>query len=597
MTTKIINRILTKNNVMMKKILNGLLTIAAIVAMTTVSCQNEESFDTGIDPGTIVEAQFQPVIPASATSLSSGNGGTGNVDDASYDLRYILEVWSDDGVTCEFRDTAIATGYATSVDFSVHLPAAEYKFVFWADFVTKGSKADLTYNTGKTGGLKDIEWTASAYYSISDDLRDAYYAVENVDLTSGNVNGNVTLKRPFGKLRVLATDLYDEGVTPTKAVLSYTHTATPLFRKSFNALTGEPNATTIDASGDLESVPELETSVTIAATPYNNVYLLAFDYFLVPADLTAVSFDIELFDGATSLGVAKSISNVPVGINKLTTVIGAFLPSPAQGEANFTVIVDDDFDDDNAFTTTVESVLLNKTNLWLNAVGQETLIATVLPANATNKNVTWSSSDIAVAIVDNNGKVTAVATGSAIIRATSNANAAKAATCEVTVVPIIGGEMLQNGWFIEGLDNWSATPDVFKRATDTYLPTSSPSGAYYITENVSATQGFEGRLTQHLTNVPDGNYTLSCDVGGYPGNSPSTDGVYLIAIDKFGVETQKKLPFPSGAWMSMKYPERKGECELSVTVTDGECTVGLYVKAAGGAGSTMTFKVLNFKFE
>jgi hypothetical protein len=170
---------------------------------------------------------------------------------------------------------------------------------------------------------------------------------------------------------------------------------------------------------------------------------------------------------------------------------------------------------------------------------------------------------------------------------------------EITIsIKQAGGEVLQNGWFINTLDPWNISPtEAFKRATDVYLPAGSPAGANYIMNNISATDGFEGRLTQHLTDVPDGIYTLSCDVGGYPGSSPATDGIYLIAIDKLGNETQKKLPFPEGSWMSAKYPDRKSECELSVTVTGGECTVGLYVKAVGGAASTMAFKVLNFKFE
>ncbi|MDR2449315.1 MAG: Ig-like domain-containing protein [Prevotellaceae bacterium] len=417
----------------MKKFFNELLAIAAIVAMTTMSCQNDESFDTGIAPGTIVEAHFQPVIPASATSLSSGSGGINNVDDANYDLRYLLEVWSADGNTCIDRKTVIATAYTASVNFTVQLPTDAYKFVFWADFVTKGSTADLTYKTDNAGGLKDIEWTAAAY-ALSNDLRDAYYAVKDVDLTSGNVNGTVTLKRPFGKLRVLATDPHAKGVVPAKAKVTYTHDATPSFRSSFNALAGEPNVATIDASGDLESVPELEASLTVGGTPYTNVYVLAFDYFLVPADLTAVSFDIELFDaGNASLGAAKSISSVPVGVNKLTTVIGAFLPASTQGDASFDVIVDDDFDNDDDFTTEIASVALNKTALSLYVNDEETLTATVLPANAANKNVTWSSNAIGIATVDNTGKVTAIATGSATITATSNANGAKTATCVVTV--------------------------------------------------------------------------------------------------------------------------------------------------------------------
>gem|GEM_PF-2881743 len=60
-------------------------------------------------------------------------------------------------------------------------------------------------------------------------------------------------------------------------------------------------------------------------------------------------------------------------------------------------------------TIHVTGVELNKTELTLRVGKSETLIATVLPEDAEDKSVTWSSSDPSVAKVDANGKVTAVA--------------------------------------------------------------------------------------------------------------------------------------------------------------------------------------------
>lgn len=88
----------------------------------------------------------------------------------------------------------------------------------------------------------------------------------------------------------------------------------------------------------------------------------------------------------------------------------------------------------NGTTTTVavESVSLNKTSLSLTVDGSETLIATVLPSSATNKDVTWSSSAEGVAKVDGNGKVTAVGEGTAKITVTT-ADGGFTAQCTVTV--------------------------------------------------------------------------------------------------------------------------------------------------------------------
>lgn len=87
----------------------------------------------------------------------------------------------------------------------------------------------------------------------------------------------------------------------------------------------------------------------------------------------------------------------------------------------------------------VTGVSLNKSTLSLKTGRSETLTATVLPADAANKAVTWTSSNPSVATVDSNGKVTAVAVGSATITVTTE-DGALTATCTVTVTrPSSGG--------------------------------------------------------------------------------------------------------------------------------------------------------------
>ena len=78
----------------------------------------------------------------------------------------------------------------------------------------------------------------------------------------------------------------------------------------------------------------------------------------------------------------------------------------------------------------VTSVTLDKTALELTEGETATLVATVQPDNATKKTVTWTSSDAAIAAVDNKGKVTAVAEGNATITAKAGE---QQAVCSVTV--------------------------------------------------------------------------------------------------------------------------------------------------------------------
>ncbi|MCH5154035.1 MAG: Ig domain-containing protein, partial [Clostridiales bacterium] len=90
-----------------------------------------------------------------------------------------------------------------------------------------------------------------------------------------------------------------------------------------------------------------------------------------------------------------------------------------------------------------ESVSLDKTDIELEVGGAGTkLTATVLPANATDKSVTYSVEPLGVVSVDNDGNVTALDEGTAVITV-KTANDKKA-TCNVTVTkPLTNAEVLE----------------------------------------------------------------------------------------------------------------------------------------------------------
>ena len=79
---------------------------------------------------------------------------------------------------------------------------------------------------------------------------------------------------------------------------------------------------------------------------------------------------------------------------------------------------------------------MNKSTLNLPIGTNEKLITIFTPLNATNQNVSWSSSDNNIATVDNDGIVTGVALGTAIITGTTE-DGNKTAICEINVVDII----------------------------------------------------------------------------------------------------------------------------------------------------------------
>ena len=135
-------------------------------------------------------------------------------------------------------------------------------------------------------------------------------------------------------------------------------------------------------------------------------------------------------DDATNKTVTWSSNNETVA----TVDNNGKVTAKAAGEAIITAKVGDKQVTCNVKVTAaevaVESVTLDQSSLELIAGKEATLTATVKPDNATNRTVAWESNATNVATVDNNGKVTAKAEGTAIITAKAGD---KTATCTVTV--------------------------------------------------------------------------------------------------------------------------------------------------------------------
>ena len=95
----------------------------------------------------------------------------------------------------------------------------------------------------------------------------------------------------------------------------------------------------------------------------------------------------------------------------------------------------------------VTSVSLNKTTVNMKVGEQVSLQATILPEDADNKALNWSSSNTNVATVDQSGQVTAITPGAVTITATSVSDTDKQASCQVTVTnnANAGNEGIQGG--------------------------------------------------------------------------------------------------------------------------------------------------------
>lgn len=205
-------------------------------------------------------------------------------------------------------------------------------------------------------------------------------------------------------------------------------------------------------------------------------------------------------DGAEFLGWSTTADGEPVGSVEITrdTTLYAVWDS---GEPSEPVAVD--------------GVSLDESSITLVVGGNQTLVATVTPADADDKSVTWSSSNSVVATVTD-GVVTAVSPGTATITVTT-VDGGFTATCQVTVE---AAEVHVNG---VSLDRSEMT--LVEGQTGSLVATVSPGNAtdksvtwsvdddsvVNVDQNGGVTAVSPGTATVTVTTV-DGGYTATCQV-------------------------------------------------------------------------------------
>ena len=177
----------------------------------------------------------------------------------------------------------------------------------------------------------------------------------------------------------------------------------------------------------------------------------------------------------------------------------------------------------------VSSVSISPTSLSLIVDESSVLTATVSPGNATDKSLTWSSSNPAVATVSN-GKVTAIKEGECIITATT-VDGGRSAKCTVTVQPKevrVGSVSLfptETEVSVEESVSLSVTV-LPENATDKSVTWSSSDPAIATVSEGKVTGVSEGECTITVTTV-DGGFTATCTVTVKPQSAVFPDEDYF----------------------------------------------------------------------
>lgn len=463
----------------MKKLLSFL-----ALALCFVACQNEsvEVVSNGdlADVVLTIDAPELGVTRADGDFMEDGttpknakNSAYGAIDffDGAdwntYDLRYILEVYAEneDGTgTPIYRERMVncLDKYAPTT-FALRLvPNRTYKFVVFADFVAEGNAKltepadklaieDLYYNTSDLRNVTAITTTVNpdtkvAKWGAMNEARDAYFVTENVEINN-SLTKDLTLTRPFAKLRVIATDLdYIAGYSKPGYVEVAYHTEKVF--KSFNAVNGNLNAAEMTGN-ELAYGFEVKKDepYTAGYDEFSTNQTLFTDYLLaVEGEQTTVNFTIAVYEDANKtrkIHEHNFNTQIPIQRNHLTTLIGDILTT----QANIEIKIDDNFADE--FVIGVGDDNTTTINSWgagqLNANGDYTFVVegendfevTVNGASVVNQKLTAGDYVLAEdAEKDENGNIVA---GQKTF--TVKSLQANETTRALVAVEVIGGKM------------------------------------------------------------------------------------------------------------------------------------------------------------
>ena len=180
-----------------------------------------------------------------------------------------------------------------------------------------------------------------------------------------------------------------------------------------------------------------ECKVTVPSVAVTGVKLAQNKLTLKKDDSFTLVATVELYNASNKV-VMWSSDNTAVA----TVSDAGLVEAKTVGTATITVTTQDGgFTATCEVTITAEDVVLltglrlSPSETRLKVGGEATLSVTYEPAGATQREVTWSTSDAAIVTVDEHGKVKAIAAGEATITVASKTNASIQATCKVIVEP------------------------------------------------------------------------------------------------------------------------------------------------------------------
>lgn len=333
-------------------------------------------------------------------------------------------------VELDKHELEVKVGYADKLTASVLPEDASYKGIVWT------SDSESIVKVSQLGDITAIK-LGTAYVTARSIYNPSIKAVCKVLVVPVPVEG-VILDKQVVSLYPDDYVLINADVLPANAT-----------DKSVRWESANNNIASVTAEGLVKAIGLGETTIT-AISLYDTSKKAVCVVRVIPRPVTRVKFtsSVETVKVGSSKTLEVTISPDNATNKKLvwtssdetiaTVTEDGLITGRAVGAVTITAAWEDNPQIKDVCTLTVEpikvsGVALNTYTSTMDVGEEITIVATVLPANATNKNIVWTSNNTSVATVSSTGVVTALAAGRAVITAASEEDGTIKAVCTITV--------------------------------------------------------------------------------------------------------------------------------------------------------------------
>ena len=482
----------------MKRFLSCFLCLGFVFTLLTCTNFSDESAGLGGVKASVTQLTFSPLSSVQSFSVTSGEKWTvlgipewirvNQISGKGFSWTVSLISEANNGydrsgvLTLQSSSSTAVVSVSQQGKLGVYVPVESVSLSQQELVITEGETKQLTATVSPSNAsVKNVSWKSSStsVATVSSAGLVTAVAEGTVTITVTTEDGSktssckVTVKKKV--ISVTGVSLDKASMTLTKGETSQlTATISPsnATNKSVSWESSSTSVATVSSSGLVTAVGAGTASITVTTEDGKKTATCKVTVKIPVTGVTLNKSELTLTEGETGQLTAtvspsnasnKNVSWKSSSTSVATVSSAGLVTAVAEGTATITVTTVDGGKTASCQVTVKKKVIpvtgvsLNKTELALVKGETSQLTATVNPSNATNKNVSWTSSSAAVATVSSSGLVTAVGAGTATITVTTE-NGNKTATCKVTVkIPVTGVSLDKTELSLTEGDTWQLT--------------------------------------------------------------------------------------------------------------------------------------------